>query len=49
VVELKDKDPNPNLDTNSKNDKRRQINDAEPTATVATTTIQPIQDLEEGE
>ena len=37
------------MDLDSKNNKRRQIVDAEPTATVATTTIQPEEDLEEGE
>jgi hypothetical protein len=40
VVEIKDKESNPNLDPNSENNKRRQIIDAEPTATVATATIQ---------
>jgi hypothetical protein len=49
VAKLKDKESNPDLDPDSKNNKRRQIIDAEPTATVATTTIQPEEDLEEGE
>jgi hypothetical protein len=49
VAKLKDKYPNPDLDPDSENDKRRQIIDAEPTATVATTTIQPEEDPEEGE
>jgi hypothetical protein len=40
VVELKDKESNPDLDLESENNKRRQIIDAEPTATVATATIQ---------
>jgi hypothetical protein len=49
VVELKDKESNPELDFDSKNNKRRQIIDAEPTDTVATATLQPEEDLEEGE
>jgi hypothetical protein len=49
VAKIKDKYPNPNLDPDLENDKRRQIIDAEPTATVTTTTIQPEEDLEEGE
>jgi hypothetical protein len=49
VVELKDKESNPDLDPDSKNNKRRQIIDAEPTATVTTATIQPEEDPEEGE
>jgi hypothetical protein len=49
VVELKDKDPNTDLDPNSKNDKGRQIIDAEPTVIVATTKFQLEEDLEEGE
>jgi hypothetical protein len=49
VVELKDKELNPDLDPDSENNKRRQIIDAEPTATVATATIQPEEDPEEGE
>jgi hypothetical protein len=49
VAELKDKESNPDLDPDSENNKRRQIIDAEPTATVATATIQPEEDPEEGE
>jgi hypothetical protein len=49
VAKLKDKDPNPDLDPDSENDKRRQIIDAELTATVATTTIQLEEVHEEGE
>jgi hypothetical protein len=49
VFELKDKDLNPDLDTDSKNNKRRQIIDAEPTATITTATIQPEEDPKEGE
>jgi hypothetical protein len=47
VVEIKDKDPNPD----SENINRRQIIDADPTAIVTTTTIQPEEptDHEEGE
>jgi hypothetical protein len=50
VVELKEIEPNPNSDSDLDNNKRRQIIDADPTATVATTTIQPKEpeDLEEG-
>jgi hypothetical protein len=49
VAKLKDKELNPDLDPDSENNKRRQIIDAEPTATVATATIQPEEDPEEGE
>jgi hypothetical protein len=51
VVELKETELSPNLDSDSDNNKRRQIIDAEPTATVATATIQPEEpeDPEEGE
>jgi hypothetical protein len=51
VVELKEKESSPNSDSDSENNKRRQIIDAEPTATIATTTIQPEEpeDPEEGE
>jgi hypothetical protein len=49
VVELKDKESNLDLDPDSENNKRRHIIDAKPTATVATTKIQPEEDLEEGE
>jgi hypothetical protein len=49
VAKLKDKDPNPKLDPDSENNKRRQISDGEPIATVATATIQPKEDPEEQE
>jgi hypothetical protein len=51
VVEIKETEPSPNSDSDSENYKRRQIIDAEPTAIVATTTIQPEEpeDPEEGE
>jgi hypothetical protein len=49
VVELKDKESNPDLDPKSENIKRIQIIDAEPTATVTTATIQPEEDPEKGE
>jgi hypothetical protein len=49
VVKLKDKEWNPDLDPDSKNNKRRHIIDAEPIATISTTKIQPKEDLEEGE
>jgi hypothetical protein len=49
VVELKDKESNLDLDPDSKNNKRRQIIDAEPTDTITTTTIQPEEDPEEGD
>jgi hypothetical protein len=51
VVEIKDKEPNPDSKLDSKNTYKRQIIDADPTPIVMTTTIQreePI-DLEEGE
>jgi hypothetical protein len=41
VAELKNKESNPDLDPDSENNRRRQIIDAKPTATVETTTIQP--------
>jgi hypothetical protein len=49
VAKLKDKEPNPDLEPDSENNKRRQIIDAEPIAIVATATIQLEEDLEEGE
>jgi hypothetical protein len=51
VVELKETESSPDSDSDSDNNKRRQIIDAEPTATVVTTTIQPEEpeDPEEGE
>jgi hypothetical protein len=41
VVELKDKESNPDLDHDLESNKRKQIIDAESIATVATATIQP--------
>jgi hypothetical protein len=51
VVEIKDKESNPDLEFDPKNNEKRQIIDTDPTATVATTTIQPEEpiDPEEGE
>jgi hypothetical protein len=49
VVELKDKDSNPDLDPDSENNKRRQIIDAEPIVIITTATIQPEEDPGEGE
>jgi hypothetical protein len=51
VAELKETESSPDSDSDSDNNKRRQIIDAEPTATVTTTTIQPEEpeDPEEGE
>jgi hypothetical protein len=41
VVEIKDKEPNPNSESDSENTGKIQIIDANPTAIVATATIQP--------
>jgi hypothetical protein len=41
VVELKEKESEPNLDFDLEHNKGKQIIDAEPTATITTTTIQP--------
>jgi hypothetical protein len=41
VVEIKDKEPNPDSESNSENNGKRQIIDADPTTIVATATIQP--------
>jgi hypothetical protein len=51
VVEVKDKEPNPDSESDPENIENKQIIDADPTATVATTTIQPEEpvDPEEGE
>jgi hypothetical protein len=51
VVELKEIEPIRDLNSNSDNNKRRQIIDAKPTSTFMTTTIQPEEpeDAEEGE
>jgi hypothetical protein len=51
VVNIKDKEPNPDSESNSENNGKGQIIDADPTAIVTTATIQPEEpiDLEEGE
>jgi hypothetical protein len=51
VAEIKEKELNPDSESDSENNGRRQIIDADPTATVVTTTIQPEEptDPEEGE
>jgi hypothetical protein len=51
VAEIKDKELNPDSESDSENNGKRQIIDADPTAIVATTTIQPEEptDPEEGE
>jgi hypothetical protein len=51
VVEIKDKEPNPDSESDSENTGKGQIIDADPTAIVATATIQPEEptDPEEGE
>jgi hypothetical protein len=51
VAEIKDKEPNPDSESNYENTGKRQIIDADPTAIVMTTTIQPEEptDPEEGE
>lgn len=49
VAKLKDKELDPDLDPDSENNKRRQIIDAEPIATVTIATIQPKENPKEGE
>jgi hypothetical protein len=51
VDDIKDKEPNPNSESDYENTGKRQIIDVDPTAIVATTTIQPEKptDPEEGE
>jgi hypothetical protein len=51
VVEIKDKKPNPDSESDSENNGKRQIIDADPTTIVVTATIQPEEptDPEEGE
>jgi len=41
VAKIKDKDPNPNLESDSENTGKRKIIDADPTAIVKTSKIQP--------
>jgi hypothetical protein len=51
VAEIKDKESNPDSESDPENNEKRQIIDADPTATVTTATIQPEEptDPEEGE
>jgi hypothetical protein len=51
VAEIKDTEPNPDSESDSENNGKRQIIDADPTAIVATAAIQPEEptDPEEGE
>jgi hypothetical protein len=51
VADIKDKDLNPDSESDSKNNGKGQIIDTDPNAIVATTTIQPKEptDPEEGE
>jgi hypothetical protein len=51
VVEVKDKEPNPESKSDPENIENRQIIDVDPTSIVATATIQPEEpvDPEEGE
>jgi hypothetical protein len=51
VAEIKDMEPNPDSESDSENTGKRKIIDADPTAIVATTAIQPKEpiDPEEGE
>ena len=51
VAEIKDKEPNPDSESDSENTGKRQIIDTDPTAIVATAAIQPEEptDPEEGE
>jgi hypothetical protein len=49
VFEIKDKEPNPDSESDSENTGRRQIIDIDPTATIATTTIQPEEPTDPGE
>jgi hypothetical protein len=51
VAKIKDKEPNPDSESDSENTGRRHIIDTDPTAIVMTTTIQPEEptDPEEGE
>ena len=51
MAKIKDKEPSPDSESESENTGKGQIIDADPTAIVATTTIQPEEptDPEEGE
>jgi hypothetical protein len=51
VVKVKDKEPNPDLESDPENIENKQIIYADPTSTITTTTIQPEEpvDPEEGE
>jgi hypothetical protein len=50
VAEIKDKELNPDSESDSKNTGRRQIIGVDPTSTISTTKIQSeeLEDLEEG-
>jgi hypothetical protein len=51
VVEINDKEPNPDSESDSVNTSKKQVIDANPTTIVTTARIQPKEptDLEEGE
>jgi hypothetical protein len=51
VAEIKDKEPNPNSESDSENTGKRQIIDADPTAivTIAAIQLEEPTDSEEGE
>jgi hypothetical protein len=51
VVDIKDKEPNPDSESDSENNGKGQIIDANPTSIIATATIQPEEPAnpEEGE
>jgi hypothetical protein len=51
VIEIKDTEPNPDSESDPENIENRQIIDADPTATVTTTTIRPEESVnpKEGE
>jgi hypothetical protein len=51
LAKIKDKEPNPDLESDSKNTGKRHVIDADPTSIVMITTIQPEEptDPEQGE
>jgi hypothetical protein len=49
VAEIKDKEPNPDSESDSENIGKRKIIDADPTAIVATAAIQPEEPIDPGE
>jgi hypothetical protein len=51
VVNIRDKELNPNLESDPKDNEKRQIIDADPNSTIVTATIQPEEpaDPKEGE